>query len=306
VKSVNLLPADFRATGIVVTAPATGPATAGGPAAYFLLGGLALAVATLIGFVLASNSVEERKAELAEVTASQVGIRQQVAALKPYADYRDVTRSRVASVRQLATSRFDWERALRDVSRTLPAAVTLESIDASLSSGQSESSSALRGAIEAPAIQLIGCTSDQREVARMMARLRGVDGVTRVTLSKSQKAEEPAGTSSATPAAAAEDSQQQPCGRGNHPTFDVVIFFEREAALSAVPGGQATHSAAGDASESTSDAPAGTTPTPSGSGSTSASSGPGSTTTSGSGSAPAPSTSASGVPATANQKGSTP
>jgi Tfp pilus assembly protein PilN len=237
VKSVNLLPADLRGSELHEESSAGGPAGAGGPAAFFILGALALAVLTLTGFVLASNSVKQNEADLAEVTARQAGMRQQVAALKPYADYRDLAQGRIESVRDLAVSRFDWERALRDVSRTLPAAVTLEKLDASLGSGDSEASSPLRGAIEAPAIQLVGCTTDQRDVAQMMARLRGVEGVTRVSLSQSEKddgASAEGGAAASTPTG----TERAPCGPGSHPKFDVVIFFERDAALSSAPNVQ--------------------------------------------------------------------
>ncbi len=243
VKSVNLLPADLRGTEFADVESPAGPTGPGGPAAFFVLGALALAVVAMAASVLASNSVKQNRAELAEVTASQAGARQQVARLKPYADYRDLAKGRVESVRQLATSRFDWERALRDVSRTLPAAVTLESIDASLGTGDSESSSPLRGAIKAPAIQLKGCTRDQREVARMMARLRGVQGVTRVSLSQSQKDDVQKNSSSSS--AVSETGDKPLCGPGSYPTFDMVIFFERDAALSSEPNVQATPATGG-------------------------------------------------------------
>ena len=45
----------------------------------------------------------------------------------------------------------------------------------------------LRGSIQAPAISLAGCAPSQPAVARMLSRLRAVDGVTRVSLSKSEK-----------------------------------------------------------------------------------------------------------------------
>jgi Tfp pilus assembly protein PilN len=268
VKSVNLLPADLRGTEFSADSPA-GPKGAGSTGAWFVLGALALAVLALAGSVLASNTVEQRRAELAEVTASQAGTRQQVAALKPYADFRDKAEGRVASVRQLAGSRFDWERALRDISRTLPASVTLDTIDASLDPSASESTSPLRGAIKAPAVQLTGCTTDQRQVARMMARLRGVQGVTRVSLSDSAKADEQGGASESGAAAVGSGTEQPPCGPGSHPSFDIVMFFERDAALSAAPnvqeapatGGQSPSGTAGSSgSSSASGAPSSTAP----------------------------------------------
>ena len=85
----------------------------------------------------------------------------------------------------------------------------------------------LRGSIAAPAITLTGCAPSQSGVARMMSRIRGVDGVTRVTLSKSVKAA----------AAATSGGAESPCGKGTPPTFSLVAFFERSKVLEALSAG---------------------------------------------------------------------
>jgi hypothetical protein len=94
--------------------------------------------------------------------------------------------------------------------------------DMGLPGTSAASSDALRGSIQAPAITLTGCASGQMGVARMMARLRAVDGVTRVSLSKSEKTSSQGGGSTTT----------TPCGPDG-PSFSVVIFFERSAAMEA-------------------------------------------------------------------------
>ena len=76
----------------------------------------------------------------------------------------------------------------------------------------------------------------------MMARLRGVQGVTRVSLSQSQKDDVQKGASSS---AVSEGGDKPLCGPGSHPTFDMVIFFERDAALSSEPNVQATPATGG-------------------------------------------------------------
>ena len=43
--------------------------------------------------------------------------------------------TRIQTVKDLASSRFDWEQALRDISRAIPADVTLTSLNGSISSG---------------------------------------------------------------------------------------------------------------------------------------------------------------------------
>ena len=99
--------------------------------------------------------------------------------------------TRIQTVKDLAASRFDWEQALRDISRAIPADVTLTSIDGSISSGAGGSTS-VRSAIDVPAVELKGCTLGQKQVATLLSRLRSVDGVTRVTLTKSAKPEQAA------------------------------------------------------------------------------------------------------------------
>ena len=117
--------------------------------------------------------------------------------------------TRIQTVKDLASSRFDWEQALRDISRSIPANVTLTSLTGTISSGAA-SGSQVRGAITAPAVELKGCTTSQKDVATLLSRLRGVDGATRVSLSKSTK---PAQTVGATTGTTTESTG---CGDGRH------------------------------------------------------------------------------------------
>jgi hypothetical protein len=72
---------------------------------------------------------------------------------------------------------------------------------------------------------MAGCAPTQTGVAKMMAHIKAVDGVTRVSLSKS----EAAAATGATNAAAGPAS----C-KGDAPaTFSLVIFFEKAKALDA-------------------------------------------------------------------------
>ena len=82
--------------------------------------------------MLAGNTVKDRQAELAAATAKSAAVTQQVAALKPYADFESVANARVQTVTDLANSRFDWEQALRDLSRAVPADVTIASFKGDL------------------------------------------------------------------------------------------------------------------------------------------------------------------------------
>jgi Tfp pilus assembly protein PilN len=228
VRAVNLLPTDLRGASKATAERGAGPEVAGGASAFVVLGVLAACVAGAAGFVLTDNTIKQRTADLAEVTARQKALESQAAQLKPFADYDTMAKARVQTVRDLAGSRFDWEQALRDLSRAVPADVSLTSLAGDISTGAGGGGSQLRGAISAPAITLQGCAPGQTQVARLMARLHNVDGVTRVSLSRSgaEKVDAKADASSDV----LELRKSQPCGAGMPPSFEMVVFFEKDAA----------------------------------------------------------------------------
>ena len=258
-RAVNLLPPDLQ-SGPNGPAPAvpTGVENSGA-GAFVVLGALAFAVLALAAYVLAGNTVKDREAELAAATAKAAAVTKQVSALQPYADFESVVNARVQTVTDLASSRFDWEQALRDLSRAVPADVTIGSLKGDLGSTGS-SGSQIRGAITAPAITMTGCTYSQTKVAELMARLRNIDGVTRVSLAKSDK--------EATAAGGTATDRNAPtatgyCGKSGVPSFELVVFFEGAAAASTAPapGGDA---AATTAAGATATPAPGATPAPAG------------------------------------------
>jgi Tfp pilus assembly protein PilN len=225
-KAINLLPQDLRgshkgASKVKTAQPAEEP---GGIGAFVLLGALAACVAALAAYVLTTNTVKDRQAQLETVTAEAAAVTKRVNELKPYADFQQMAETRIQTVKDLAASRFDWEQALRDISRAVPADVTLTSLNGTIAGGAGTGGSTVRTAIAAPAIELKGCTRGQKQVATLMSRLRAVDGVTRVALSKSVK---PALTATPTTPTAAVPGTQGSCGQGRPPQFELVMFFER-------------------------------------------------------------------------------
>jgi Tfp pilus assembly protein PilN len=259
-RAVNLLTPDLRSApkGKGSSGPSAMDAP-GGIGAFVLLGALALCVAALAGYVLSNNVVKDRKAQLAQVSAKSDATVQQANALKPYADFQQLAQDRAGTVQALAGARFDWEQTLRDISRAMPKEVFLSSLDGNVGSGATGGASSLRGAVQAPAIDLKGCTKNQTAVADMMSSLRNVDGVTRVTLSKSDK--DTAATGSAA-------STVNPCGKGAPPSFEVIIFFEKSAVAQALAGA----TGAAGASSGSASAGAGSSSSGSDSGSSSSSS----------------------------------
>jgi Tfp pilus assembly protein PilN len=242
-KAVNLLPPDLRSGGqSPAPAVAAGNSETGGPGAFIVLGALALCVVALAGYVLTSNVRKDREVKLADVTAQADAATKQATALKPYADFATMADARVATVTDLATQRFDWEQALRDVSRTLPADVTLSQLSGTVSTETATGggSSSIRSALDVPAIELQGCTAGQTDVAKLMSSLRGVDGVTRVSLAKSDKETATARSMTQKQSAVGDLGDVNACGRGtNKPSFDLVMFFENDAAAAAASSGTA-------------------------------------------------------------------
>src|SRR4051812_10588712 len=229
-RAVNLLPPDTRGATTAAADPGAGPQAKAGAGPFVVLGILAACVAGAAGYVLTDNTVKQRTADLAVLTAQQQAVTRQAQQLKPYADFDAMARSRVATVKDVAGSRFDWEQVLRDLSRAIPADVTLKALTgdtANGAGGAGGASSQLRSAINAPAISLQGCAPGQTEVARLLARLRDVQGVTRVTLSKSTKTKTESGTD--TSGSSAQRRSAMPCGAGKRPDFELVMFFEKAA-----------------------------------------------------------------------------
>jgi Tfp pilus assembly protein PilN len=217
-RAVNLLTPELRSAqkGSGAARPSA-METSGGIGAIALLGALALCVAAVAGYVLANNVVKERQATLAAVSTKNDETVKRATDLKPYADFQTLAQERSGTVTALASARFDWEQSLRDLSRALPSNVYLSTLKGSVGAGSS-GASGIRSAIPSPAIELAGCTRSQPAVATLMSRLRNIQGVTRVSLSKSEKADTVGTTAGSTTG---------PCGKGSPPSFELVVFFEK-------------------------------------------------------------------------------
>ena len=224
-KAINLLPPDLRGTPKSATPKAAAtPEAPGGIGAFVVLGALAACVVALAAYVLTTNTVKDRQAQLEAATAHAEATRQRVDQLKPYADFQAMAETRIQTVKDLAASRFDWEQALRDISRAVPGEVTLTELNGTISSAAG-GGSGLRSAIAAPAIELKGCTTGQKQVATLLSRLRNVDGVTRVSLNKSAKPEAQTSNGPA-PIATGPGGTAATCTGKRPPEFELVMFFE--------------------------------------------------------------------------------
>lgn len=235
-KAVNLIPTESKRGGTRTPSAPKGPA-------LVLIGALLVALAFVTIYVLTSNTITERKAKIALVQSEATAAQAEAAKLTNYADFVKLADSRAATVRAIATQRFDWHVALSELSKVVPANTSLQSLLATVSpsatvngaggstGGSAVGTGTLRSAIPNPAFEIKGCTATQDDVARLMSRLRLINGVTRVTLADSIKQDGAA--AGAAVAASSSGSGGGSCP-ANWPTFDLVIFF------SPLPGSAST------------------------------------------------------------------
>ena len=205
-----------------------------GPLSYVVVAVLALALLAVTAIVLTSNQISDRKAEKESIDSQVAQAQAQANRLKPYADFATLQQSRELTVQNLAQSRFDWQRVLREVAIVIPGEVWLTKLTAKVSpdvqtadSGSSSSSSAGSSdtSITGPSLAIEGCASGHDAVASFLAALRDVDGVTRVSVLKSDRPDLSASTGSSAGTTTTEGCAAR----------DFISTFEIEAAFDAAP-----------------------------------------------------------------------
>jgi hypothetical protein len=86
-----------------------------------------------------------------------------------------------------------------------------------------------RDSVQGPALELVGCAPSQDAVARLIANLQEVDGVTRVGLDSSERSDDAQSTSAASPTTDSNATVTE-CR-----TRDFITQFKIVAAFDAVP-----------------------------------------------------------------------
>jgi Tfp pilus assembly protein PilN len=211
-KAVNLIPVDERRSS----------GSGSGLVSYVLIGVLALVVVVGAAFTLVNRDLKDNRKKLVEVQAQIQAAQNEAEALKAYTAFTSVRQQRTETVRSLATSRFDWAHALHEVARTMPANTWLTSMRATVTPGTNVDggvSDPLRNSVQAPAIEIVGCTTSQDKVASVISSLRRADGVQRISLSSSERLD--AGAPGAGGAGGGD------CRNGNakFPKFSMTLFF---------------------------------------------------------------------------------
>jgi Tfp pilus assembly protein PilN len=179
-KPVNLIPNDQR------RAQATGARPG---SSYILIGALVTLLAMTAAYALTSKRATERQNEATAAKAEADQLEAEVAARGAYTDFAQIKAARLASVSTIASTRFDWERLMRELSRVIPAGSWVQTTDASatgdISGAAKEPAAAGAPAVGQPKVNLVGCTQSKEDAARMMVRLRQLHRVEDVELNES-------------------------------------------------------------------------------------------------------------------------
>jgi Tfp pilus assembly protein PilN len=216
-RAVNLIPADQRR--------AAGAAGKSGGGVYVVLGALALVVLCVAALTISNKQVADKRAEADRLETQAAAAQAKAGNLAQYKTFNQLVTTRTVGVKNLAATRFDWGATLDQVSRVIPADVSLTQLVASTAPGQGTGGVvSLRSALQNPAIELVGCAPSQARVALLMARLRRLEGVERVSVAQSGKADE--ADSGAAQSSESTDSGSNGCQITDEiPQFQMVVFF---------------------------------------------------------------------------------
>ena len=132
-RAVNLVPQDARRGG---GSPSLGRLGA----SHVLIAVLLIAVGYVTFYVLTTNKISQRKSQLASLQQQVTREKAAVARLNSYEKFEKLAQARAQTVREIASSRFDWHAALEDLSKVVPTNTTLQSLSATVSPTTSRSS----------------------------------------------------------------------------------------------------------------------------------------------------------------------
>ena len=211
-KAVNLIPTDTPRVKGGKAVASSGPI-----GAYVVLAVLAVAVVMAGSWAFANRQLSSKQSELTRVQREADVAEAKTNALKPYTEFAALRTARVDTVGGLLKGRFDWAHSLREVARVVPGDVDLTSLVGTVSPAskvEGGGGASLRAASPVPAVDMIGCAKSQAHVATLLARLRAIDGVQRVTLASSEKSD----------TASLNDTDCRATSK--MPQFQLTVFYE--------------------------------------------------------------------------------
>jgi Tfp pilus assembly protein PilN len=181
--------------------------------------------------VLTQNQISDRKAEVSELQAQLTQAEARSERLSAFGQFAALQKARQDTVSNLAQSRFDWERVLRELAIVAPSDVWLTDVTGSASAGSAPSGSTSSGASSAtagilgPSLQIEGCSDGHEAVASFLAALRDIDGVTRVTVINSDRQDASGGSASTGTGGSSGASASCPSSQSVS-AFQIVMAFD--------------------------------------------------------------------------------
>jgi Tfp pilus assembly protein PilN len=220
-KAVNLIPTEQR------RAQASGKQSG---SSYVLIGVLVTLLAMVAAYVVTANNVTDRESKAAAAKSEADRLEAEVKQRGAFTNFADIKETRLASVKGIAESRFDWERLMRELSRVMPEGSWLQSTEASVTGevgGETTTSTPGVPVVATPKANLVGCTPDQSDVARMMVCMRQLHRVSDVELNEST-------------AELGGDSEISAATCGSYYQFDITVSFTPTAPASEAPRGESS------------------------------------------------------------------
>jgi Tfp pilus assembly protein PilN len=205
-----------------------------GPLAYVIVAALAVALVAVTLTVLTANKISDREAQKASLQSQLTQVQADAQRLQTFADFAALQQTREQTVSTLAQSRFDWPRVLRELAIVIPNDVWITNMTAkasaeataSSSSASSTSASGAADSVQGPSLDIQGCAGGHDAVARFLASLHDIDGVTRASvLSSDRPSSGNAGGTSGQSSGVA-GSSQTCSSRAFISSFEIVIAFD--------------------------------------------------------------------------------
>ena len=188
-RPVNLIPSDSRRGG--------GRFGGGNVTGYAIVGFLVFILIAVSTIAIFDKKTNDRQIEADSLESQIASAQAEASSYASFTSFKQVHDARVTTIDSLAKSRFDWERVMQELSIVIPDRVWLTNLTGTVTPAASPANGAglaLRASIPGPALEMTGCALNQRTVARLIAAVNDIDGVTRVLVSNSAK---PAPTTSA-------------------------------------------------------------------------------------------------------------
>lgn len=219
-KPVNLLPATERPRA-VAKAPAN--------ASIAVLAVLGLLVLAVGGWVFTKNQVNGKRSDIATANQEKAAADQKAQGLQSFGDFSQIKQTRVQSITDLASKRFDWERLMRELALVLPEKVWVSNVAAGGDSDAAQTAGAAgteatTATTAARTIGMTGCAPSQKGVAETIVRLRGLYGAEEVDLKDSARADAEGGAASSGASDSGSAGGEASCGR--YYQFNVSIGFK--------------------------------------------------------------------------------